>query len=672
MRRLDGVKVNPLLGAAVQWMPDQQTLLVKVVPAGRGAPPAAPTVPPGPRIQESSGVGAASSSYETRDVLTGPHDADLFDHYTTSQLVLVQASSGKITPLGRPAVYGRVSPAPGGQRILVERTHRPYSYNRAYYRFPKEIEVWSSEGALVETAASQPLADAVPIEGVVTGPRSHGWRPTEPATLVWMEALDGGNPRTKAPYRDRLMIKREAEAARELCRLEFRSWGIQWLERDGLALVTDYDRDRQWTRTFVINADDASVPRRLLWDMSSDEKYRNPGDPDYRVLPSGAWVIRQEQDWIHLAGTGSSAEGDRPFLDRLNLRTLKTERLFRSDRTSLESFMGWMDPVAGTFVTRHQSPTEPPNLRLRTLGRETVAGAPEGEATRVSTARPITRFPDPTPQIRSIKKRLVTYTRADGVPLSFTLYLPPGYKEGTRLPTLLWAYPLDYADKTVAGQVEGSDKVFTRMGGTSELFFLLRGYAVLADAAMPVIGPPETVYDNFNEQLVMNARAAIDKAVELGVTDRERVGVAGHSHGALMTAALLAHSNLFRAGIARSGAFNKVLVPFGFQNEKRTLYQARDTYIKVSPFFYADQIRDPLLLIHGELDVNPGTVPLQSEKLYEAMRGIGKTVRLVMLPYESHGYSAQESTEHVLYEMLAWFDRFVKDAKPREAKTAAP
>jgi len=276
------------------------------------------------------------------------------------------------------------------------------------------------------------------------------------------------------------------------------------------------------------------------------------------------------------------------------------------------------------------------------------------------------------PQLADIQKRLVTYKRSDGVPLSFMLYLPPGYKPGTRLPTVVWAYPLDYTEQGVAGQIEGSSKRFTSIRGDSELFFLLEGYAVLDDAAMPVVGPSETVYDHYIEQITANAKAAIDKAVELGVTDPDRVGVGGHSHGAFMTANLLAYTDLFRAGIARSGAYNHTLRPFGFQNEHRTLYQARDTYIKLSPVLNADKINEPLLLIHGELDANPGTVPMQSEKLYEAMRGIGKTVRLVMLPYESHGYQARESIEHVLYEMISWFDRFVKNAPPRTTGQAVP
>jgi dipeptidyl aminopeptidase/acylaminoacyl peptidase len=349
----------------------------------------------------------------------------------------------------------------------------------------------------------------------------------------------------------------------------------------------------------------------------------------------------------------------------LNLRTFKTERLFRSDRSSYEYFVAWLNPAAGTFITRRESPADPPNFFARTLAKKPLKDAPQGEASRSSTSRAITRFPNPTPQLSGITKRLVTYKRADGVPLSFMLYLPPGYKPGTRLPTVVWAYPLDYAEQGVAGQIEGSSQVFTTIRGTSELFFLLQGYAVLDDAAMPVVGPPETAYDTFPEQIVANAKAAIDKAVELGVADPERVGVGGHSHGALMTANLLVYSDLFRAGIARSGAYNHTMRPFGFQNERRTFWQARDTYIKLSPVLQADKINEPLLLIHGELDQNPGTVPMQSEKLYEALRGIGKTVRLCMLPYESHGYTALESTEHVLYEMLSWFDGYVKNAPPR-------
>jgi len=665
VRRVDGVRINPLLEYAVQWLPDQKTLLVKMVPPERGAAPEPPLSPPGPKVQDSTGVTAASSTYEVRDVLKNPYDADLFDYYTASQLALVKAATGEVTPIGRPAVYAAVSPAPGGGYLLVERIHRPYSYQRAYYRFPKDVEVWTTDGRPVETLARLPLAESVPIDGVPTGPRDHSWCPTEPATLVWIEALDKGDPSVNAPFRDRVMRRQLKGKPGEFCRTGQRFNGMDWIEKGDKVLVSDYDRDRLWTRTYVYDARRPTAKPRLLWDMSVDEKYGNPGSPVYRMLANGAYAVLRHGDWIYLRGDGSSPEGDRPFLDRLNLATLKAERLFRCDRSSYEFFVAWTDPAAGTFITRRESPSDPANFFLRTLSPRPAKGAAPGEASYESTASAITAFPDPAPVLRGIKKQLVTFARPDGIPLSFMLYLPPGYQPGTRLPTVLWAYPIEYAEKGVAGQVEGSSQRFTMPAGSSQLFFLLQGYAVLDNAAMPVIGPTETVYDTFPEQLVANAKAAIAKAVEMGVTDPERVGVGGHSHGALMTANLLVYSDLFRAGIARSGAFNHTLRPFGFQNEKRTFWKARDTYIKLSPVLQADKINEPLLLIHGELDQNPGTVTMQSEKLYEALRGLGATVRLCILPYESHGYIARESIEHVLYEMLSWFDRHVKNAPPR-------
>jgi len=286
--------------------------------------------------------------------------------------------------------------------------------------------------------------------------------------------------------------------------------------------------------------------------------------------------------------------------------------------------------------------------------------------------QPLTNFPDPAPQLRGIKKQLVTYKRADGVPLSFTLYLPPNYKEGTRLPTVVWAYPLEFTDASTAGQVSGSTNRFTSIGSYSHLFFLLQGYAVLDDTTMPIVGDPLTVNDTFISQLNASAKAAIDKAVEIGVTDPERVGVGGHSYGAFMTANLLAHSDLFRAGIARSGAYNRTLTPFGFQGERRNFWEATDLYTKISPFFFANKINEPLLIMHGEADNNQGTYPIQSERLFAAMQGTGGTARLVMLPLESHGYAGRESIQHTLFEMINWFDKYVKNAKPREKiQTAA-
>jgi dipeptidyl aminopeptidase/acylaminoacyl peptidase len=654
-RRLVEARINAAYGEPFQWMPDARTLLVQLVPEGRGRPPEPPVIPVGPNVQEGSGRPTPVRTYQ--DLLRTPHDEAMFEYYARAQLAVVDIADGRPAYIGSPDIFQTAEPSPDGRYLLVARVHRPYSYLVPHTAFPKEVEVWDRSGRMVYKLASLPLHEHVPIEGVPTGPREYTWRPTEPATLVWVEALDDGDPRKQVPHRDRvLMLKAPFTGSPiEVLKLEHRFAGLRWGEKGGWAFVSDYDRRRRWVRTFLISPDDPTTAPRLVWSRNMQDRYNDPGTPVLRSLPNGQRVIQQDGDWIFLIGTGASPEGERPFLDRFHLKTLTTERLFRCDERSYETVIALLRDDGTEVLTRRETPTDPPNYYVRTLSG--------GLATAM---RALTRFPDPTPQLRKITKQLVTYQREDGVQLSFTLYLPPGYTAGTRLPTVVWAYPIEFTDPAVASQVTGSPHRFLTIQGPSPLFFVLAGYAVLDNVAMPVVGDPETVNNTFLEQIVMNARAAIRKAVEMGVTDPDRVGVAGHSYGAFMTANLLAHSDLFRAGIARSGAYNRTLTPFGFQNERRTLWEAPDLYIKVSPLMAAHKINEPLLLIHGEADNNPGTFPIQSERMYHAVRGNGGTVRLVMLPYESHGYVARESVEHVLYEMLAWFDKYVKNAPPRE------
>jgi dipeptidyl aminopeptidase/acylaminoacyl peptidase len=676
IKQLKGVRVNAVYGEPLQWLPDNRTLVVQLVPATRAplAPP--PSVPREPVIQESTGKAGPLPTYE--DLLKNPYDEDQFEYYATAQLALVDTAGGKVTNVGRPAIFETVSPAPNGELLLVARLHRPFSYLFPADAFPKEVEVWDMKGQVVYKLASLPLADQVPIGGVPEGPRNYEWRPNAPATLVWAEALDKGNPKLKVPHRDRLLMSAAPFKAQpgELMQTEQRYSGIQWTEGDDLAFVSDYDRDTRKFRTFLLHADTRTEQLRLIWDRNIQDRYNDPGTPVTRVLPNGHRAIIEHGDAIYLNGAGASPEGDRPFLDTMNLKSLQTVRLFRSDNKNYEVPVALLKDDGTQFITRRESPTDPPNYFIRTSMAQvqdvTAASAqqsPMREALYNSVATPLTKFPDPTPQLRGITKRLVTYKRKDGVQCSFTLYLPPDYKEGTRLPTVVWAYPLEFSDAATAGQVSGSTQRFTTINGPSELFFLLEGYAVLDNATMPVVGSdPEKVNDTYIEQIVMSAQAAIDKAVELGVTDRDRVGVGGHSYGAFMTANLLAHSDLFRAGIARSGAYNRTLTPFGFQSERRILWEAPELYLKVSPFMYANKINEPLLLIHGEADNNTGTFPIQSERMYAAIRGTGGTVRLVMLPLEAHGYAARETIEHVLYEMINWFDKYVKHAPPRNAQ----
>jgi dipeptidyl aminopeptidase/acylaminoacyl peptidase len=654
------VAVNPLLGTGVVWTPDQKHLLVLRVP-DRGAPPEPPPIPAGPEIQEGKGA-KSRSTYESRNLLETAHDDALFSYYMTSELAVVEPNAGTFEILGKPAAYTTADFSPDGEYLLVEYLVGPWSHAVPWWRFASEVEVWDATGKKVATVASLPLADEVPIHGVPLGPRSASWRATAPHELFWVEALDGGNPVAEADHRDRLMrldapFTGEPE---EVFRAEHRilTSQLQWGAEGGTLMLTQRERIKRWRYTWLLDVDKGTS--RLWFDLNESDRYNSPGSPLTRALPNGERVLHQKGDAVYFSGSGATKEGDRPFLDLRSLETGENERLFRCDPERYEIFV---DFAGGedSFVMRSESSVDVPNYFVATLGKKIAA--PEGEATRAHTRTPITHFEDPTPQLRQIEKRLVRYEREDGVPLSFQLMLPPGYEEGTRLPTVLYAYPLEYSDPSTAGQVRGSTRRFSRFYGASHLFFLLEGYAVLDRTAMPMIGDPETTYDTFVPQLVADAEAAVAKAVEIGVADPERIGVIGHSHGGLMVSNLLAHTDLFRAGIARSGSHNKTMQPFGFQSERRSLFEARDVYIQVSPTFFADQVNEPVLVIHGNQDSNPGTLTIQSEVFFEAVRGSGGTARLVLLPFEDHGYRARESIEHVLWEQLRWFDMYVKSAE---------
>jgi dipeptidyl aminopeptidase/acylaminoacyl peptidase len=564
----------------------------------------------------------------------------------------VDVASGKVSPVGKPALFSASEPAPDGQHILVARVHRPYSYTVTLSAFPREVEVWDRTGRVVYKVASLPLAENTPLGGVPTGPRGLEWHPTEPATLTWVEALDEGNPRKQAAQRDKVMWTKAPFTGppAELARTEHRFAGLDWGERGDFAVLRDFDRTRLRGRAWFFDPKNPAE-RRLVWERSTQDRYRDAGTPVSRMLPTAHLAIRQLGDSIFLRGPGASPQGDRPFVDRFDTKTLQAERIFQSGEKSYETVEAILSPDGSKLLTRHESVTEPPNYFVRNAGSDAKLA--------------LTRFADPTPQLRQIKKELVTYKRPDGVQLSFTLYLPPDYKPGERRPGVAWAYPREFTDADLASQVSGSPNRFVRFVGYSHLFFLLQGYVVMDDATMPVVGDPETVNNTYVEQIVTSAQAAIDKAAEMGILDRDRVGVGGHSYGAFMTANLLAHTDLFRAGIARSGAYNRSLTPFGFQAEERTFWEVPELYERMSPFWYAHQLQEPILFIHGEADNNTGTFPIQSERMYAAVKGNGGIARLVFLPNESHGYAAAESNKHVLFEMITWFDKHVKNAPRR-------
>ncbi len=645
--------INMVFGNPVSWLPDNNSFLYYVSDPGRGTKPVRSNIPIGPVVQENLGKKGQVATYQ--DLLKDPEDEMIFEYYAKSQLMLYDG--GKSVNVGKPGMITDVSPSPDGQYFMITTINRPFSYLVPYNSFPSSTLIWDLKGTVIKTLIEEPLIENYPrdYDAVLPGPRSFTWRADKPSTVYWVEALDGGNYKNEMQYHDQVYML-EAPFTGEpgkFISTVMRFGGITW-GKDDFALISEGLRK---TRIRVISSFNTADPQKTLkkiQEFNTDDGYGNPGR--FMTEPAlngrGILLFADKGRTLFLTGDGASPEGDRPFIDKYDVLTGKATRLWRSEAPYYETINSFIDVTKGLLMTNRQSVNDVPNYYLRNLKN--------GKLNR------ITNFENPYPQLAGVTKELVRYKRKDGVDLSFILYLPAGYnktKDGP-LPSLLWAYPREFNDIGAAGQVSGSPYTFTRISPSSALVYVTQGYAILMDAAFPIVGVSGSEpNDTFIEQLIADAEAAINKAVDIGVTDPKRVAVSGHSYGAFMTANLLAHSRLFAAGIAESGAYNRTLTPFGFQNERRSYWEAPDIYNNMSPFMHADKVKDPIMLIHGLADNNSGTFPIQSERFYAALKGFGATARLVLLPDESHGYAARESILHKHWEVLNWMNKYVKNKK---------
>jgi len=636
----------------IHWEADG-SLLTLTVPESLKRPATTAGLPNGPNVQETSGTNAAVRTYQ--DLLANTHDEEIFSYFLTSQVTRVNID-GSSSNLGKSALITNLDCSPDGNYLTVTYIQKPFSYLVPYWRFPKNTDVWHKDGSLAHTVAKLPLAENIPkgFDATREGPRRISWRNDQGATLVWVEAQDGGNPDTEAKVRDAIFMQSAPfkDKARVIARIASRYNDITW--GNGFALLEeDWWRTRQ-TKTWVIDPENEEGSK-LLFERSSEDRYSDPGSPLMIRNKFGRRIINQTLSGALLyAGIGASEKGFVPFVERRDLKTGSVERTWEASNPYFEFTLSALDSEGETLLIRRESPNEPPNLFLKNKGKMEA----------------LTNYVHPNPDLISVKKEIISYSRADGVKLSGTLYLPPGYKkEDGPLPTVLWAYPVEYKSAKAAGQMRTSPYKFTNISYHGPLPYLTMGYAVLDNPTMPLIGEGDTQpNDTFRSQLVESAKAAVEELTRRGVTDPDRVAVAGHSYGAFMVANLLAHSDLFRAGIARSGAYNRTLTPFGFQSEERSFWEAQDVYGAMSPFFHAEKINEPILFIHGEADNNSGTFPMQSERMFHAIKGLGGTARLVLLPYESHGYRARESVLHMLAEQLNWLETHVKNAPARTTK----
>lgn len=650
-KRVTDRALNGAMGRAFVWQTDSKSLFATIVPAGRPVPPKSAAVAAGPLVQENIGRRNAAPTYQ--DLLKSPDDEALFDYFCNSDLVGVSLD-GRLTPLASGMIRA-FQPSPNGEFVLVQTIKRPYSYAVPVSRFPLKTEIRDARdadaGKVIKILSELALAENEELDSdaVRKGPRQYMWRSDAPATMTWVQPIEG----RRNGLGDQLFALNAPfdGEAQMLARVDMRFQTVYW-GRDDVALLEEASRKtRRSTMWRFFPGDPTRAPVKLF-DRSSEDRYADPGTPVTEADARGGRALNFSPDGkaIYFDGVGASPDGERPFIDRYDLDTRETKRLHRSEPPYYDRPIALFDTgPALKLLMQRENVSEAPNVYLRDLATGTML--------------PVTRFATPKNPIANVTKEVIRYKRKDGVDLSGTLYLPAGYrKEDGPLPLVIWAYPREFRTAEAAGQVSGSPYRYVRPSFSGPLPFLTLGYAVLDNPVMPIIGDNgKEPNDTYLPQLIASAEAAIDEVVRRGVADRSKIAVGGHSYGAFMVANLLAHTKLFAAGIAESGAYNRTLTPFGFQAEDRNFWKARDAYSQMSPFTYADQIKTPLLMIHGDADSNSGTFPMQSERLYQAIRGLGGTVRLVMLPYEEHSYRGRESVLHRLWESQRWLDKYVKN-----------
>ncbi|WP_044399417.1 S9 family peptidase [Lacinutrix sp. Hel_I_90] len=652
VNKITASNLNANTGTPFSWFKDSKSLLVKTLNKNRKTLIDTKTaVPTGPTISVSeAGKKAQNRTYQ--DLLKNKTDEHNFEQLVVSELQKV-AITGTAELWMKSAMYSDISFSPDGNYIMVTTIEKPFSYLVPYSRFPSKINIVDKKAKLVKTALEVPLIEDLPkgFMAVRKGKRNLSWRDDKPASLVWAEALDEGDPEIEVPYRDEVFqLDAPFEGnPKSLLKTIGRFYNVEWGNYN-TAIAHDYWWNTRNTKSYLFNPSDAASEAVVFIDRNYQDRYNDPGTFISKRNKYGRYTLDMVEDNVYLMGDGYSDSGKFPFIDEMNLETKETVRLYQAQLTDkIENISSALDLKKGEILVLLESKNEYPNYYIRNIKKKT---APV----------PLTQFKNPFSSIQNVHKEVIKYNREDGLELSGTLYLPTNFEEGKKYPMIMWAYPQEFKDKSNAGQNTKSSNAFTYPYYGSPIYWVTKGYVVLDDASFPIVGEgSDEPNDTFIKQLVSNAKAAIDAVDSLGYINRDKVAVGGHSYGAFMTANLLSHSNLFAAGIARSGAYNRTLTPFGFQSEERNYWEAPEIYYNMSPFMHADTMKTPLLLIHGEADNNSGTYPLQSERYFNALKGLGAPVRLVMLPKESHGYRAKESVMHLLWEQDQWLEKYLKD-----------
>ncbi|MCL1827454.1 MAG: prolyl oligopeptidase family serine peptidase [Candidatus Cloacimonetes bacterium] len=631
------------MGNEAIWLPDNESVLINLIPDDIEKPEKASPVPTAPVVQETTGNTSNIRTFP--NLLRNQEEEKLFEYYASSQLAILNTKTGQVQKISKSGVIQSRSLSPDGRFVLIREIVPPYSYSLPYFYFPAKSYVYEIATAKVFELANHPTRD-LKVGWVPTGKRSIQWHPFEQSTLVYATALDGGNPDKKVTYRDELRalsfpFRGEGKS---FCKTENRFTGIYFIDKDSYIYY-----DRVWENedeyTYIVNK---KGKKHLLHKEGRGQVYDLLGSAVSYPMPNGQDALLVIDESIYFIGDGLTETGRKPFIDKLSLDAFEKERLIELDDPdfyiNIQNFYGKDTSKA---VISKQNKYTPPNTSIIDIATK-------------NTLLQLTENKDMVPEITNLQRRVIRYEREDGVQLSGVLYLPQNYDGTKRLPLLMSAYPREFADSSIASQSRHTENRYVRPFGSQNIYMCLDDIAVLENASFPVIGTLEDVNKTYLEQTISNAKAAIDYLDSQGIIDPDKVVIQGYSYGAFMVLNLLAHCDLFAGGIAQNGAYNRTLTPFGFQSERRTLWEAREDYLRLSPFLFVNQIEKPLLLIHSMADQNTGTFPLQSRRLFEAMLGNGKVCRFVQLPLEGHHYRAKESHLQVLSEFEAFFTKYIK------------
>jgi len=714
-REVSRTPVLATLTTSLEWLPDGSGLVTVLVPADRGAPPADPKVATGPEVRLSQPGDNQMWTYPT--LLQTPHDKALLAYYTTGQLAVLGVDGRSERRIGAPAMIKSFDAGMDGTYFLVTVMTRPFSYLVPVGQFGQKQEIWDASGKVLATLTTTPLDTGIKPDSATRArremePRDPTWRP-DGAGLSFLElaprkaeADSGGarsgvgagaggdsgsdgeaNPRGRRG--DRVMLWAppfDSASLHPVYEAHARMTDVNYTSSPDLVLVTE-GSTRQGRPRFApdegegrggkvyavyLSRPDTTYP---IATYRADDFYGHPGTLLTRGAPprlGGFYAPRESAHQPILAQLSSDGgsvflqgtlyskkpleDGPQEFIDRVEIETGKKTRVYEGEAgDTYENVVAALDDDATRLVVSRQSATTVPDFYLRDVGSGNLTA--------------LTHNTDYAPEITHAPTRVLTVKRLDGIEVQIKVTFPPGYHGETRLPALLWFYPMEYTDQEHYDESnrDYNKNAFPRLGVRSMVYFVELGYAVVEPDA-PIIGDAGEMNDHYVNDLRNDLAAVVDELDRDGDIDRQRLAVGGHSYGAFSTANALVHTPFFKAGIAGDGNYNRTLTPFRFQTERRNLWEDFDLYHAMSPLFFADQLNGALLMYHGLADQNPGTFPIHSKRMFDALNYLGKTAALYYYPYENHGPATESTILDLWSRWTAWLDLYVKHARVEPAR----